>query len=915
MTRPPRRSTTVQLILVCFLLIQSTLPIHSSASQRDNNPQEIKRLKEEADKLSSARKYDEAIAVLTRALEALERTPNIPPLEVASTLSDLGELAFAAGKYDSGASFMSRSLMIREKILVPDDPLLGETLSNLATLYIKQGDLVTSEPLLQRALSIEEKQLGPDHLDVSTTVAALATLYEDRGDRKTAEPLHKRALAIREKARPERPDLVAKSLNNLGRLYMANRDFLKAESMYKRSLEIREALLKPDNPELAVPIGNLANLYYEMGEFEKSASFFQRALRLQENALSSNHPALINTLLGLAEVNRHRRQFTEAETFYKRALDVATNSLGNEHTLVATVLRSYALLQEARSDFAQTASLLQRAINIQEQNLELMLTAGSQSQKLLYLRTVADEADIALSLHLRNAPRNSTAQRLALTTLLQRKGRVLDVMSASIDALRQRALPQDLDLINQLAQARNDLAKLTFTVPGQITDTTQTKIVELERKIAQLEAEISVRSSRFRVQSEPVTIERVQQAIPANSSLVEFVSYKPFNVFGKTRTESFGAVNYAAYILNSSGSPSFVPLGEATKIDRAVTRFRQSLTSSRTTTHRRTGRALDELVMRPVRRFVGTKQRLFISPDGVLNLIPFAALVDERNRYLAEKYAITYLSSGRDLLRLQVTAPAKQPPVVIANPAFHDVGVQESSVASASRSIIDFRTITVDPLPETALEAEAFKTLFPDAEMFTGKFATEAVLKQVRTPSILHVATHGFFMSDKASVSGTRSVAISSAESGPNNDPLLRAGLLLAGVSLGKSGKGEDGILTALELANLNLWGTKLVVLSACETGLGDVYVGEGVFGLRRALVLAGAESQMISLWRVSDLGTRELMTSYYKAIQKGASRADALRDVQLQMINGRMAQARFRHPFYWASFIQSGDWRSFSRG
>jgi CHAT domain-containing protein len=272
------------------------------------------------------------------------------------------------------------------------------------------------------------------------------------------------------------------------------------------------------------------------------------------------------------------------------------------------------------------------------------------------------------------------------------------------------------------------------------------------------------------------------------------------------------------------------------------------------------------------------------------------------------------LSSGRDLLRLQVKSAAIQPPVVVANPAFHELVTYDDAAANSSGNTraIDFRKVSVDPLPETAVEAEAFKTIFPNAQMLTGSSATESTVKKVKAPSILHIATHGFFESDAATIIGTRSVAISGTDVS-NTNPLLRSGLLLAGVSFGISGsKDEDGILTALEVTNLNLWGTKLVVLSACETGLGDVYVGEGVFGLRRALVLAGAESQVISLWKVSDLGTRELMTAYYNALKRGASRADALRMVQLKMIGGPRAKGRrFSHPFYWAGFIQSGDWRA----
>src|SRR5947209_7251611 len=197
----------------------------------------------------------------------------------------------------------------------------------------------------------------------------------------------------------------------------------------------------------------------------------------------------------------------------------------------------------------------------------------------------------------------------------------------------------------------------------------------------------------------------------------------------------------------------------------------------------------------------------------------------------------------------------------------------------------------------------------------TRERATKAALKQVTGPNILHIATHGFFLEDLPGA--TSSANVRSSETRKANEdtrvgkwafwsanPLLRSGLALAGANQARSGD-DDGVLTALEATGLDLWGTKLVVLSACDTGLGAVKTGEGVYGLRRALVLAGTESQMMSLWPVSDRSTSELMVSYYQALIRGQGRGEALRQVQLVML-----QAKSRsHPYYWASFIQSGEW------
>jgi CHAT domain-containing protein len=321
---------------------------------------------------------------------------------------------------------------------------------------------------------------------------------------------------------------------------------------------------------------------------------------------------------------------------------------------------------------------------------------------------------------------------------------------------------------------------------------------------------------------------------------------------------------------------------------------------------------------------VADDKRMLVSPDGQLNLIPFEALLDGQGRYLVERFSITYLPTGRDLLRMQVPRESKSAPLLVADPSFGEpVGTmiarapgtkgRLSRSTSARRSITtgeDLSSMYFAPLGGTAQEARTIKSLFPEAQVLTGQLATKAALKQVEAPRLLHIATHGFFLLDpenstalespKTGVNGTRTTSAGARL----ENPLLRSGLALAGANLNK-GASDDGILTALEASNLNLWGTKLVTLSACDTGVGEVRNGEGVYGLRRAFFLAGTESLVMSLWPVSDYVTRELMTDYYSGLKRGFGRGEALRLAQLAMLKRKGRQ----HPFYWASFIQAGEW------
>jgi CHAT domain-containing protein len=333
--------------------------------------------------------------------------------------------------------------------------------------------------------------------------------------------------------------------------------------------------------------------------------------------------------------------------------------------------------------------------------------------------------------------------------------------------------------------------------------------------------------------------------------------------------------------------------------------------------------AVNEKIMRPIRLLIGNAKQLLISPDGALNLIPFEALVDEQNHFLIERFSCTYLTSGRDLLRLQVMRKNKSNPVVLANPIFGEpelIAKEEANLMKSQRAASerkrsatskrqsvttgsDLSEVYFSPLSGTAQEARTIKSLFVDANVLTGSQATESSLKRISAPRFLHLATHGFFLGD-APVSAINVSARTKDASPKIENPLLRSGLALEGANLHKSGD-QDGILTALEASGLNLWGTKLVTLSACDTGLGEVKNGEGVYGLRRAFMLAGAETLVMSLWPVSDYVTRELMANYYIGLKQGLGRGEALRQVQLNMLKRKGRE----HPFYWASFIQSGEW------
>ncbi|MER0205037.1 MAG: CHAT domain-containing protein [Nitrosomonas sp.] len=493
-------------------------------------------------------------------------------------------------------------------------------------------------------------------------------------------------------------------------------------------------------------------------------------------------------------------------------------------------------------------------------------------------------------------------------------------MSEGVATLRRHMKPEDETLLDQLADVNTQRANLFVQAQHAKIPAEQyfSQKAQLEVQAQELEKTISSRSAEFLAKSQPITLERVQQTIPKDSALIEYFRYRPFNPKARKEEDKFAPARYIAYVLKSTGEPQSIELGDAAEIDHLVHDWRKTLANGRNPSVAALARKLDEKIMRPVRKLLGETRSVLISPDGALNLIPFAALKDEHDRYLVERIALTYLSSGRDLLRFDSKIDSQQPATLLADVDFGKVGNKTKSVPS-DRSVTHRRAGDYQgefqPLPGTKAEAQAISKILPAATILTGQQASESKLKQLDRPHILHIATHGFFLSDLPdNIAKARGVSLMGSsqidlprKNNPlfNENPLLRSGLALANANRLESGE-DDGVLTAMEAANLDLWGTQLVVLSACETGVGEVQNGQGVFGLRRALVIAGSESQVMSLWKVDDDGTKELMVDYYQRLLNSEGRSEAMRQTQLAML----ASDNRNHPFYWASFIVSGDWK-----
>lgn len=911
---------------------------------------------------SSQNRYAKAEPLYQQALEIKKSLLDEPHLEIANTLNNLGLLYKNQGRYNQAESLYQKSLEMTQSLLGEQHPKIATSLNNLAALYRSQGRYAKAEKFYRQALAMRKRIFGEQHPQVAGSLNNLAILYESQGRYAEAEPLYRQALEIYQQMPNQQHPRMATIFNNMGGLYERQGMYEQALSLYRQALDILKPVLGVKHTYTAKTLNNLAALYQRLGQYEQGKRLLLESLEIYKQRMGDQHPQIAQILSNLAVLSADRGQYEEAESLYQQSLNMSKALLGEEHPQIAASLDNLASLYASQGKYDRAVSFYQQSLNmkqrllseehpqlainlnnlatvywaqgklekavevlrrgfrVQNQNLTRLLAVGSERQKQDYMATMVGTTYSAVSLHLQGIPNSSAAARLALTTVLRRKGRILDMMANNLRNLRQHVTPENQELLDQLADTRSQLATLLFQgVGNRSLEVYRQQVANLKAEANQLENKLSYRSNKFRSQSQPVTVEAIQEKIPDNAALLEFIRYQPYNPEANTQQDRWRPFRYAVYIVLATGEPQWLDLGAAQPIDRAIAEFRQAL-QNQNSNMKTVARQLDKKLMQPVRSLLNRPQHLLISPDSQLNLIPFAALVDENNRYLVRDYQITYLSSGRDLLQRQQVSPIDSPPVLVAHPDYSQAKGTETGAGgldnSNDRRSVDLADLTVGSLPGTADEAEAIAPMFENITLLTRSQATEGAIKDLSAPKILHIATHGFFLKQVEQVAPPNFTTSRSLWVTPDPDatgavnaenPLLRSGLALAGFNnrQNRDNQGNDGVLTALEVAGLDLYGTQLVVLSACETGVGEVKNGEGVYGLRRAVAMAGAQSQLISLWKVSDEGTQKLMTRYYQHLLSNQGRSQAYRQMQLDMLES----GKYQHPYFWAAFIPSGDW------
>jgi CHAT domain-containing protein/Tfp pilus assembly protein PilF len=902
-------------------------------------------LRSQGDYAASRPLIEQALAIWKEVLG--ERHPNY-----VTSLDNLDELLRLQGDYAAARLLCEQALAIRKEVLGERHPEYATSLNNLAALLYWQGDYAAARPLLEQALAITKQALGERHPDHANSLNNLAVLLESQGDYAAARPLYEQALATKKEVPGERHPDYATSLDNLAGLLESQGDHAAARSLYQQALAIRKAVQGERHPDYAASLNNLAFLLYSQRDYAAAGPLYAQALAIRKETLGERHPDYAESLNNLGELLRSQGDYAAARPLHEHALAIEKEVFGEHHPDYTLSLKNVGVVAWVQGDLAAAAQLLTEAVAITQRNVDLAAAGQSERQQLVMAKALRGYLDAYISF----APLSKISARDAYACLLGAKGTVFE-RQRQIRSLRARHRG-DSEAARQTeayAQTVAQLAALALGAPDpKKPEEWKARIEVLSQRKDKLEAELSRRDTGFREAQEVArrTPEQLQGALPKDAALIDFLVYIAFQPPTNRKGEFQRERRMLAFVVRSDRPAARVDLGPAAPIQKAIDAWRPLLIKGGTCDAATDGaQAVRRLIWAPLESHLDGITTVLVSPDGPISLVPLAALpARDPTRYLIEERSIAVVPVPRIFgTAASPASPGKDtgPKTEESHPSLLLAGdieyggqagkgnasatTRAAAVSSRAGMLPDFK-----PLAGTRGEIlevrDSFEERFPNvrADTLRSASATEEAFRQMAPKHrYLHLATHGYFappeLKSALGPTGKKSPLGEIDRLGGAGvagwHPGLLSGIVLAGANIRPAPTGhDDGILTALEVAELDLSGVELAVLSACETGLGEVAGGEGLLGLQRAFQVAGADSVIASLWKVDDEPTRALMARFYENLwRKNQPPAQALREAQLSMLRGDLGRGSLARepekskpgrlpPFYWAAFVLSTD-------
>ncbi len=870
----------------------------------------------------------EAEVLYEAAIEEWHTTQGDNDPHYALMLFSLGCLYSKRREFRKAAELFNKALTIQRRS--PTDPDYAETLNALGELHYQTGEYISAQIASQQAIHTLCSGVGDSDPRYALYLNTLAAIYQAMGRSHDAEALLKQVITILEMTSRHRTSAYASALSNLGTVYMFLGRNAEAEAAMNRAVELKRAIDGESSTSYATGLNNLAVYYAKQGRFRDATNLYHESLNILRAALGNEHPALAAAVFNLGEVVRKSGDYSAAKRFHEEGVAIGRSVLGEGHPDFMHNLSALAQVHAAMNEPTAAILCATEAIGIGERMIQRLLFVSNAQQREALLDNLEQDFHRFVTLALRYGADFPNFIDVIFTLVQRRKAiganatatQRLQILSSQSPTLKQ-LLKRLIDLQQRIARK---------TIVGPVSDYIKEHSEVLQHWTAQkreLEIRLSEDESLLAALTQMEQSTRptdIAKKLESDSILIEFIKIHicDFAAIESKYEATWKDAHYVAITLSAADlCLKIVDIGNAAQIDALIEDFRYAILDEaakpafdgKSTV---AGARLKEALFSPIEATIGDCHRLYLAPDGNLARLPFEALPTKQGRALIDDYRLTYLSVGRELLRYASSpCPNNQSSaVVIADPDF-DLQLSDSDSAglqsypAENNSTIDLSRIYFKRLPGTRNEGIRIAALL-NVKPWLDNTALESRLKSLRSPKILHIATHGFFIEDgednrfASHLPADGEQAVSSAAKERAN-PMLRSGIALSGANWKHKRfvpypEAEDGVITAEDVVGLDLRDTELVVLSACDTGLGEIHDGEGVMGLRRAFAIAGTRTLIMSLWKVPDLQTQQLMEMFYTELKKGTPRGDALRQAQLGV------RQQHPQPYYWAAFICQGD-------
>lgn len=801
--------------------------------------------------------YEKAEPALAEAV----RTSPENSQSAATSLNNLALVQKAIGKYSEAEVSYKKAIEIYKALNKTNHPDYTNPVNNLGELYRTMGRTQEAANAFMEVIAIRKKLLGTDHPNYANALNNLALLESEVGYYEDAERHFLECADIYKRILGEKHRFYANCLNNLAFVYKATGKIEKAKETYEECLRLAKESVGENSDKYGLYLGGLAGTYRMLHQYDKAIPLILQSMEILKNKLGETHYDYIDTEYHLAETYRESGNFKDAKKHY-------LNSIKGFLFLIEKYFPS--LGEKEKTDFYFTVSNTFETFN------SFVIETKTQFPK-------ENHDDLVERMY--------DNQLVVKSLLLKETGKVKIQVAESGDKKLKEEYEELLKLretiVQQYRLTSEDLEEIGVDLPAM-----EKQANELEQKITSA-SNISVKKKE-----ESKSWKDIQQKLKADECVVEMVRTDFY-----TKSRWTDSVYYSAMVIDKTcKSPKFIFIN-GDEIDTKVAASYRNLIKTK---------AADETsydaLWKPLKAAIGTAKKVYFSPDGVYQQVNLYTLKNpETKKYLIDETNIVLLTNSQDLLET-VSASSSQTAEIFSFPDYDFI--PSTAEVKSSEPLSRYGFTELAELPGTKIEADSITKILKSKNWKVNEHlqaeATEEAIKKIQNPKILHIATHGFFLKD---VEDNASVVMGMQANIAKENPLLRSGLMMAGsAAIARDSMvdntTDDGILTAYEAANMNLTQTDLVVLSACETGLGEMKNSQGVYGLQRAFMVAGAKSVVMSLWVVDDFATQELMSNFYREWLKDPSaenRQKAFRTAQLKL------KEKFPDPYYWGAFVMVG--------